>query len=117
MPKQYEYREMMYLHHAQREGLDRLNELGAKGWAPAFEVGRTLILVREVEGDDASAPLREATIDEWRDVYEGMDPGALAEIDGDTVGEIMEAKGYSLPTKTTLNRWADEARESVGGGE
>lgn len=114
MTKQYEYREMMYLNHARQDALDRLNEAGRKGWAPAFAIGRTLVLVREMDGDAPTEATRpEATVDDWREVYEAIVPGALAEMDAETVGEIMEGKGFALPTRTTLGRWADEARKTV----
>jgi len=120
MPK-YEYREMSYLHHARREGLERLNALGAEGWKPAFAVGRTVVMMREV-GDDASdwimrgtGPKAEATVDDWREVYPTLPDEILEGIDADGVAEIMGGD-FELPTRTTLNRWAEEARESVGDG-
>jgi len=123
MPKQYEYREMMYLHHARREGLEQLNELGAEGWGPAFCIGRTLILAREVEGaggdeeiEDSEEPesfgLPEATVDDWRDIYRALPDEQLVDIDADGVETLM-AEAFDLPTRSTLHRWADEARESV----
>ena len=123
MHKQYEYREMMYLHHARREGLEQLNELGAEGWGPAFCIGRTLILCREVndepvepEAEDSeeaeSFGLPEATVDDWRDIYRALPDEQLDEIDADGVETLM-AEAFALPTRSTLHRWADEARESV----
>lgn len=107
---QYEYREMAYLHHARREGLERLNEMGAEGWRPAFAVGRTVVMMREV-GD--AMERAEATIDDWRDIYPTLPDAALYDLDADAVAEIMGGD-FELPTRSTLNRWADEAKEAAG---
>lgn len=116
MPK-YEYMQMTYMHHRAMEGLDRLNELGGEGWAPAFCIGRTLILCREYwETADGGPDLGEATIDDWREIYPDVSAHCdveLRDITADDVADVMSDLGYDLPTRSTLHRWAEEARESV----
>jgi len=111
MPKRYEYTEMVYVHHAKRDALDRLNALGAKGWAPAFYVGRTLILVREID-NPAIKELPDADIEDWRAIYPELPDEELADMDADGVAALMGGR-FDLPTRATLNRWAQEARESA----
>jgi len=106
----YEYMEMLYLHHAKREGLERLNELGAQGWAPAFQVGKTLILYREAPPTVTKLP--DADIEDWREIYPALPDDELAEMDADGVAALMMSD-FDLPTRATLRRWADEARESA----
>jgi len=108
----YEYTEMMYMHHKRKEGLDQLNALGAQGWAPAFQVGKTLILYRKVGAGTNAKPLPDADIEDWRAIYPTMTDAELADVDADGVAELM-GKAFVLPTRATLNRWAQEARESV----
>ena len=114
MPK-YEYTEMAYIHHQPGVALERLNELGAEGWAPAFQVGRTVILYREVgDGDAPAIQNPDADVEDWREIYPTLPDDVLEGIDADGVAEVM-GDDFELPTRTTLNRWAEEARESMGG--
>jgi hypothetical protein len=112
MPR-YEYTEMAYIDHQPGIALERLNELGAQGWGPAFQVGRTLILCRELGEFAPETRKPDADVEDWREVYRTLPDDVLEGIDADDVAEVM-GEDFELPTRTTLNRWAEEARESVG---
>jgi hypothetical protein len=109
---QYEYTEMAYIHHQPGMALDRLNELGAQGWAPAFQVGRTVILYRELGEFAPEVHKPDADVEDWREIYPSLPSTTISNIDADGVAEVM-GDDFELPTRTTLNRWAEEARESV----
>lgn len=102
--------EMQYIDYQEPgDALRRLNEFGAQGWRPAWRLGRLLILYRE---DAVAETLPQADIENWRDVYPLLTDEELAGMDADTVEELM-SEDFELPTRATLNRWAQEARESV----
>lgn len=52
---------------------------------------------------------RRATITDWRAIYAGMN-GNRADLDADTVAAVVEAAGFSLPSRRSLQNWAKEAK-------
>ena len=53
-----------------------------------------------------------ATIADWRVIYAGMN-GNRADLDTDTVAAAVEAAGFLLPSRRSLQNWAREAQQSA----
>ncbi len=110
---QYEYMQMIFVEYRKGALMKQLNELGAEGWGPALAVGRTVILYREVGAMAETAKgLPDADIEDWRALYPVLTESELADISADDIEKLM-GEDFALPTRATLNRWANEARESV----
>ena len=67
----------------------------------------------ETARQDAEAETKpRATATDWRAIYVGMN-GNRADLDADTVAAMVEAAGFSLPSRRSLQNWAREAQASA----